>query len=123
MSDLADFILARIAEEERACQSRLYGRVAAAAEELVSPGRLMLHCAARRKVVKLHEIHIVDDGLNAMIDGESGSGRAGPNERDYLCPTLRLLALPYFDHPDFQPQWQVATDFLHADASGMKRAI
>src|SRR6266480_4187773 len=55
MSDLADFLLARIAEEERACQALLYAR-ASTAEQLMSPGRLLLHCAARRHVIALHEI-------------------------------------------------------------------
>ena len=111
MSDLADFLLARIAEEERACQAQLYGR-ASTAEQLMSPGRLLLHCSARRKVVALHEIHVVDAGRETMIDGESGSCRGARTERAFICPTLRVLALPYFDHPDYQPHWQVKTDFI-----------
>jgi hypothetical protein len=119
MSELADFILARICEEERACQARLDAPVPGA-EELLSAGRLLLHCAARRKVLALHEIHVVDAGWDAMIDGESGSCRAGQNERDFVCPTLRLLALPYFDHPDFKDHWQIPSDFTRHDSARMK---
>ena len=111
MSDLADFLLARFAEEERACQAQLYGR-AATAEQLMSPGRLLLHCAARRKVVALHEIHVADAGRDIMIDGESGSCCGSLSERDFICPTLRVLALAYFDHPDYRSHWQVKTDFI-----------
>lgn len=111
MSDLADFLLARIAEEEQACQAQLYGR-AGAAEQLMSPGRLLLHCAARRNLIALHEIHVAVAGRKTMIDGESGSCRNARTERDFICPTLRVLALPYFDHPDYQPRWQVKADFI-----------
>jgi Family of unknown function (DUF6221) len=114
MSELADFILARIDEEEQACRARLYGPPRAA-DDVIAPGRLLLHNIARRKLVALHEIHVVDDGASAMLDGESGSCRAGRSERAFVCPTLRLLALPYFDHPDFQPQWQCANDFVSPD--------
>jgi len=121
MSDLADFLLARIAEEERACQAQIYGR-AATAEQLMSPGRLLLHCAARRKVVALHEIHVVGAGRDTMIDGESGSCRGSRSERDFICPTLRVLALAYFDHPDYQSHWQVKTDFISPAKTPMTMA-
>jgi hypothetical protein len=122
MSDLADFLLARIAEEERACQALLYGR-ASTAEQLMSPGRLLLHCAARRHVIALHEIHVVMAGHDTMIDGESGSSRSVRTERDFICPTLRTLALPYFDHPDYQPHWQVKADFIGPADTPMTMAM
>jgi hypothetical protein len=28
---------------------------------------------------------------------------------DWPCPTLRLLAQPFVDHPDFDPSWRVST--------------
>ncbi|HEY2044412.1 MAG TPA: DUF6221 family protein [Jatrophihabitans sp.] len=134
MSELADFILARIEEEERECRARLDRQPATddtvtddvvtddvvtddvVTDDLVSPGRLLLHCLARRKLVALHEIHIVDDGQDAMLDGESRSCRAGQNERDFICPTLRMLALPYFDHADYQQRWQHAGDLVASNA-------
>lgn len=120
MSDLADFILARIAEEERALQAHEYGSVSTPGT-VISPSRLLMNCAARRKVVSLHEIHLVDAGEDAMIDGESASCRAGQNERDFICPTLRLLALPYFDHPDYKPHWQVRADGIGLDVPPIER--
>ena len=120
MSDLADFLRARIAEEERACQASAHGSVSPP-EAAISPSRLLMNCAARRKVVELHEIHVVDAGVDAMIDGESGSKRAGQNERDFTCPTLRLLALPYFDHPDYKQHWQVGADGIGLDVAPIER--
>jgi len=104
MSDLAEFLLRRIAEEEE------WGRAASRTIQPptpVGPGRLLADCAARRKIIALHEVSLVSDGRLSMLDGESGSCRAGRNERDYICPTLRLLALRYADHVEFDPNWQV----------------
>lgn len=111
MSVLADFILARPAEEERAARARIYGPPDATGNgDGVSAGRVLLHCAARRKLVALHEVHYLDGGQDVMLDGESGSCRAGLSERDFICPTLRLLALPYFDHADYKPDWHTRGD-------------
>lgn len=117
MSELGDFILARIAEEERACQRQLW---ATASDEFISPRRLLLQCTARRKLVALHEIHFIDEGCDAMIDGESGSCRAGRSEREFICPTLRLLALPYLDHPDYRQRWRAASDFADDRTAWMR---
>ena len=124
MSEIADFLLRRIAEEERAARraatSQATKLTAPIPDEstvdtvwghaLMTPGRLIAHCAARRQIIALHEISIVDDGIPAMIDGESGSCRAGRSERAYLCQTLRLLALPYADHVEFNAAWQTSQD-------------
>jgi Family of unknown function (DUF6221) len=107
MSELADFLLRRIEEEERAAWAAPRRRNAS---ELLSPGRLLVDCATRRKIIALHEVHVVSDGTPAMLDGESGSCRAGQNERDYVCPTLRLLALRYVDHVEFRTEWQVPNE-------------
>jgi hypothetical protein len=107
MSELADFLLRRIAEEERAAWAALHH---VNTPELLSPGRLLADCATRRKIIALHEVHLVSNGVPAMLDGESGSCRAGRNERDYVCPTLRLLALRYADHVEFRREWQVGNE-------------
>lgn len=113
MSELADFLLRRIAEEERAARAarRAGGAPRASAgpadAHLITPGRLLADCATRRKIIALHEVHLMSNGIPAMFDGESGSCRAGQNEREYICPTLRLLALRYADHVEFDPAWQI----------------
>lgn len=109
MSELADFLLRRLAEEERAARAV---RHSGNASELLSPGRLLADCGTRRKIIALHEVHLVSDGVAAILDGESGSCRAGQNERDYVCPTLRLLALRYADHVEFQREWQVRDELI-----------
>lgn len=104
MSDLAEFLLRRIAEEEQ--WARAARRTVQPASPM-SPGRLLTDCAVRRKIIALHEMSLTSEGRLAMLDGESGSCRAGRNEREYVCPTLRLLALRYADHVEFNPDWLV----------------
>jgi hypothetical protein len=38
-------------------------------------------------------------GTCATCDDWYGGGQ------DWPCPTLRLLALPYADHPGYEPEW------------------
>ena len=103
MSEIAEFILARIAEEEHAAREAMRrGREASA---MLSPARLLAFCASRRQLVALHEMHVDAQDASVLLDGESGSCRAGQSERTYLCPTLRLLALPYIDHVDYNAAW------------------
>jgi hypothetical protein len=82
----------------------------------------LAECDAKRRIVEMHT-KTGTSWLNA--DGKL----AGPDEdrivycelcsfheqyegfNDYEepwpCPTLRILALPYADHPDYQPEWRV----------------
>lgn len=133
MSDLTEFLLARIAEDEA---------VARAAGELrpdlqpdrrapwadpndvevrLSPVRVLAECEAKRQVAKAVEgwKHAVvedcwytcaaatedRDGGECCDDGRSG----GPCDcgRDYRAASiLAPLALPYADHPDYLEEWR-----------------
>lgn len=50
-----------------------------------------------RKVLGGHVVNAVDVG-DASVDAEGGAWRA-------LRYVLTLLAVPYKDHPDYQPEW------------------
>lgn len=76
------------------------------------PARVLAECAAKRRLVELHhpiEVYerwnpnghcaeCSDSGWEAAIDGASPV--------DFPCPTMRLLALPYADHPDYREEWK-----------------
>ena len=70
MSDLTDFLLARIAEDE-----------ANANEGVITTGRLLYECEAKRRIVGL------------FTRGEQYGA------------VLRLLTLPYVDHRDYRQEW------------------
>ena len=117
---LTEFLLERIVEDEEAAQSVLDARpegrysdgawaVANLPEPTCShvlrhgPIRVLAECEAKRRIVE--EVH---------YDGRSGDYVApwcttcsdDENLVNLPCPTLRLLALPYADHPDYQPEWK-----------------
>jgi hypothetical protein len=75
--NLTEFLLARIAED------------AARAEDLESR-RSLADCEAKRRIVRMHQPPTI----------------CGWDCRDGRCPTLRALALPYADHPDYREEWK-----------------
>jgi hypothetical protein len=126
---LAEFLLARIAEDE-AHWRRLAANLPQVGGRMadrfniggfdfhppvpVIPAKLLAECEAKRRIVERH--HRVDSeewrpddwppspecagcGFNAVEEYRT----ADVDE----CPELRLLALPYADHPDYQPAWRV----------------
>jgi hypothetical protein len=115
---LPEFLEARIAEDEAGprnwlearripMEDRVAGRVGIPlqygtggvdTEWVVDPARVLAECDAKRRIVELH-------------DGEAVHGcPVAPDETVWTegpCPTLRTLALPYANHPDYQPGWRV----------------
>jgi len=59
------------------------------------PARVLAECAARRAIVALHARY------SERYEGCSSCGSVAEYGVDYPCDTLRALALPYADHPDY----------------------
>lgn len=97
--DLADFLLARIAEDKAVAQAA--GRhwhgihiesATSAQNEHVrrhAPARVLADCEARQRIVEQFS-------LTRTMTGSA-----------FVTPLLRLLALPYADHPDHRAEWRV----------------
>jgi Family of unknown function (DUF6221) len=66
------------------------------------PARVLADVAAKRAIVALHDD---EGGAHECVGHDSAWGTVTDYERD--CRTLRLLAAPYADHPDFDPAWAV----------------
>ena len=99
MSTLTDFLLARITEDERTAD--LHERLLAPQlgrlpqemlDSLVPPARLRADCEAKRRIVE-HEQHRPEKDFRAIIPPAD-------------TPVLRLMALPYDDHPDYRDEWR-----------------
>ena len=91
---LTEFLLARIAEDEASIHAGSGGRY--------GPDRIRVECEAKRRIVE------------RMTEYCWGSGRIQSEPRPPCgvcsrvgCVTLRALALPYADHPDFDSTWKV----------------
>jgi hypothetical protein len=117
---LADFLLARIAEDEAEARAAITARVPAV---LVGPERLLAECNAKLRILEDHapkayrgleaEEHAPEPDPRPLSNwvecrrcfdwGSSGG------DYDFLiwpCLTLRALALSYADHPNYQEEWR-----------------
>jgi hypothetical protein len=144
---LAEFLLARIAEDEDAAKGPLTQKWFAVGTEFPDddshpsemlrgyvdsqglavtedgdgpsvwhiarhdPARVLAECEAKRRIVELHGVCEADE-LDALIWAQGFDACrvcvSGGNVRAlYPCPTLRVLALPYADRVDYQPEWRV----------------
>ena len=86
------------------------------------PARLLAECEAKRRIVELHdhgdqacwEMHrgVYGPGWPEGSYAVEGQAWAHPSlecvpERNDPCDTIRLLALPYADHPDYREEWRL----------------
>jgi cytochrome c5 len=124
---LVEFLLARIAEEVNSVDR---GEDEAAARLVTSSGRsatararVLAECEAKRRIVAIHKqvkftdvsLGIVDEDVcqvcHWVLDSPSEEDHDDwtyPNvQQDYPCATLKALALPYADHPDYQEDWRL----------------
>ncbi len=97
MDELATFILARISEDERVAMT-MHTRLRQArvldpdVEEYFvvwHPKRVLAECESKRLIVELQRSDLRDDPEDWEAD-----------------EVLRLLALPYADHPHYRPEWR-----------------
>lgn len=70
------------------------------------PTRIVAECEAKRRIVEHHACVPDSDGPDAYNLCAVCSSN-GPEARGWPCDTLRLLALPYADHPDFDEEWRI----------------
>ncbi|MFE7347509.1 DUF6221 family protein [Streptomyces fimicarius] len=77
------------------------------AEHIVrhDPARILREVDAKRKITECHEPWVAGNGdtICGRCGREHIDGRPGGH---FPCQTLRLLALPYADHPDYRDDWR-----------------
>jgi hypothetical protein len=94
MSDIIDFLEARIAEDETEARRELEQ---VAATEAKADLRAFAECEAKRKIIAL-----ADDveQMDAQLSAESGGEDLGTADG-----ILKALAAVYASHPDYQQEW------------------
>ena len=85
---LTEFLLARITEDERDAQ---YAETQWSS--VPSTKRILAECEAKRRIVTE-----AGDYSPELAEGDNGEWAFGT--------VLRMLALPYANHPDYQPEWR-----------------
>jgi hypothetical protein len=101
MTGLGEFILARIAEDEY--RIRAHVGAVTPGDGLLGPARLLYECTAKRMIVAVHSISPPTPGADGPHWQDA---RCAHDRTRYPCLTLRALALPYADHPDFRDEWR-----------------
>jgi hypothetical protein len=91
--EMVRFLRARLEEVEHEARMR-YKSVAAT--------RTLREIDAIRQVIDLHRsVELPTDMLDVCVTCEVTGA-----DREFPCKTLRLLALPYTDHPDYRTEWR-----------------
>lgn len=91
MSDLAAFVLARVAETESEAQEAVeYEDNVWETAGWLPPSRVLAECEAKRRIVTDYGLYEQPPRRNLSLFGER---------------ILRIMARPYSDHPDFDPAW------------------
>lgn len=73
------------------------------------PARVLAEVEAKRRIIEMHETEpaipevYCDHGTHSP--GKPAMCAACGYE-EAPCPTLRLLAIPYADHPDYRQEWR-----------------
>lgn len=67
-----------------------------------TPGRMLWEISAKRRISAMHQIDTLPFG-RAYCD--ECQARDGVVDGEWPCETIRLLALPYAGHPDYDKGW------------------
>jgi hypothetical protein len=95
---LTDFLLARIAEDERDARDckEWSDCFACPTHETFDTARVLAECEAKRRIVERH---------NLIAAGQGETIELAFHEQG-LFEALHFLALPYADHPDYREEWR-----------------
>lgn len=132
MSDLTDFLLARIAED--AAVARRAAEIDAAqppeyrpAEPIsltddftwgqsgtveMSAARFLAECEAKRRIVAQHRLSPDPEPDDDWLGICTMCTDTGPEAQGWPCDTLKALASVYAEHPDYREEWRPAPDTL-----------
>ncbi|MFE5958908.1 DUF6221 family protein [Streptomyces rubiginosohelvolus] len=70
------------------------------------PARTLREVEAKRQLLDEHP-DVNDGSCGTCVDGKWGyPTHGGSSPQPYPCRTLRLLALPYSDHPGYEKAWR-----------------
>jgi hypothetical protein len=101
MSELIEFLRARLDDDQEAVNwdehpdpsTGTFLTFIGDGEISTSTRRVAAEIDAKRRIIDLHS-------------GDNDEPCQTGNWVYEPCPTLRLLTLPYADHPDYQPEWR-----------------
>lgn len=106
--DIVDFLSNRLDEDEAAARRLLGDRSVSEAGKWYER-RLLLECESKRRLLRIVE-SARQTALATMVRGPLGDTPQWiPESIEWTTKSLNALALPYSDHPDFEPEWLAGT--------------
>ncbi|GAA4025145.1 hypothetical protein GCM10023063_01830 [Arthrobacter methylotrophus] len=106
--DIVDFLSERLNEDEAAARKLLGDRSVSEAGKWYER-RLLLECESKRRLLSIVE-SARQTALTAMVRGTlEDPPQWIPESIEWTTKSLNALALPYSEHPDFEPEWLAET--------------
>ena len=103
--DIVEFLTARIREDEAAALKLLGDPTLAVSGEWYER-RLLRECEAKRQLIGIIE-SARQSVLATLVSQEHGDSGWVPDVIEWTTLSLNTLALPYADHPEYQPRWRL----------------
>ncbi len=72
----------------------------------VAPAHVLADLAAKRRIVELHKPRLFGKFTECEVCTELRVSYEPDIHHDWPCPTLRALATPFADRPDFEEAWR-----------------
>jgi hypothetical protein len=101
--DIVEFLSERIKEDEAAARKLLNDRSVSESGKWYER-RLLLECEAKKRLISIVE-RARQSALASMVSDPDGDGQWIPQSIGWMAESLNALALPYYDHPDFEQDW------------------
>jgi hypothetical protein len=102
--DIVEFLSARITEDEAAARKLLSDKTLSKSGQWYEQ-RLLMECAAKRRIISIVEA-ARQTALATLLSNPYGEGTQWiPEALEWTTLSLNALALPYAEHPDFEPDW------------------
>jgi hypothetical protein len=108
--DLAEFLSARVAEEEALAQAAIDAQadapLAVEYDANWNPWRVLAGCVAKRLILAAHRRVEVAGAEGHGVTHACSMCRPDQNRSGWPCYTVRTLALEYADHVDYRYEWR-----------------
>lgn len=101
--DIVEFLSERISEDEAVARTLLGDRTVSKSASWYEQ-RLLLECEAKRRLIRIVE-SARQAVLAALVSDLDQAAGWIPQSLEWMEHSLHALALPYYDHPEFDPEW------------------
>lgn len=102
--DIVEFLSERIREDEAAARKILSDRAVSESGKWYEH-RLLLECEAKKRVIRIVESARQTALATMVSDPFEEESRWIPEAIEWTTRSLKALALPYAEHPDFEQDW------------------